>query len=283
MSVLIIGETIIDIERIVRGRTTLEQPLPEYGSWETIKEINTRGGSSNIAKHVNILSRDSSASVILGCEQFGIDITKKERWFDENGKKLIKCNSSFTSNANTEYALKLIQSEIFYDDIETVIIIDMERRIFNKKIADFILSTGKQIFVDVQGKFGQQIDYSIWEGAILFPNRNEEKASQLSYTGQKVYAKDGANGVYLFDNNEMRRTPLHIEGIDVTKFGYSISDTTGAGDAFIAAMSVLKNPYAANRYAAFCITDQAHKIEEDDFIDAFEEFERKVLENEITS
>lgn len=270
--ILLIGDIINDVETIIRRRASFEKPEPEHGSWEIVSSKKKPGGVLNVGRHLSNLEADY---YLFPVHEYFYD-TVKERFFDENGKKLFKMNKNSSIDCSFDEYHDFIKEEIS-DEYNKIVIVDMERKAVTNEVAKMVMSSGKQVFVDIQKRFAvEKIDFSPWNGATIFPNSTELNGVRYNYVGS-IYSKLGQSGVEFY--NWTTNTDVFEEGIKLSDFGYEVFDTVGAGDAFLAAIVAGKTLEFANRYAAFSITKQASQLynNKNQYMEEFDAFERKVL------
>lgn len=273
--ILVLGETIDDVNYVVKQRSSLEEPRPTYGSWELLEKQILPGGARNVYDQIVYLSmclNHESSVYHLDPFEFGIMHTQKIRYFTENHEKLLKVNS-YGSGAigshNSNIIVSRIEHELDYCDV--VIAVDMEGRFFNDDVIETLVKSNKSLFVDVQRTY-RSIDYSKWKHATVFMNFHEMYNSSGQNDGTTVF-KNGEHGFQVVDRNG--KLTAFEDGIDIKSLGYKVVDTTGAGDALLAAYVVFNDTARANRWAAYNVTKPfTQRPDWNEFL----EFERKINE-----
>lgn len=265
--VLLIGDAILDI--YIHGNTvglSPDVPVPEM---EEKKSSIFFGGNGLVASHILELGGNLTFITVLGDDEdtkyysswvhpklkkiFLIDPTRKttvkRRWYD-NGKKLLQVNkvdNHFVNSDLEKKIIKLVESNAPKGDI--IVVMDPQHGVLTKKLIKNIIAISKKykkpLYVDVQ-VFHRPSNHHWYKGAdTMFLNQDEARAVYPKFDFKEpeqslrtirrklklnnVVVKLGTRGsVALFGSQFIKTKPYKVKAVDVC----------GAGDAFLAAMSL---------------------------------------------
>ena len=260
--ILVIGDLMLD--RYIWGnveRISPEAPVPVV---EVVKESVNLGGASNVANNISALDGHAYIIGVVGKDNKAklMEDLLKERNItpllieDENrpttekirvlavSQQLLRIdreNKEKLSPDAEERILEKIKSVI--DEIDAVIVSDYGKGVITKKVMDYLVSTGKMVFVDPKPS-----NFKLYKHiTIMTPNKKEAyesinapRETPLVEVGKEIMKRLeidkllitlGAEGMALFLGNEITKISTKAK---------KVFDVTGAGDTVIATLAMAK-------------------------------------------
>jgi len=237
MKILVIGEACRDVFNYgVCERLCPEAPVPVFNSIRT-----TENGGMAVNVQKNLLSLGVEAQLLTN--RNWKDITKT-RFIDHRANHMfmrLDCNDAQYGRAKVK--------QIEYDDYDAIIISDYNKGFLSEDDIRYIASNHKLVFLDTKKLLGN------WCNDIKFIKINnyeyEKTAHKLSARiRKKMIITLGADGA---KHNDIIYPVSKVE----------IKDVSGAGDTFIAALTVkyteTKNIAKSITYANVCATKVVQK------------------------
>ena len=263
--VLLIGDAILDV--YIYGNTiglSPDAPSPEVEEKESRVYF---GGNGLIASHILELDGNLTFITVVGAdedakyyEKFAhpnlkkilvVDPTRKttvkRRWYDGK-KKLLQVNkvdNHYLDSDLEKKIIKLVESHI--KNVDRIVVMDPQHGMLTKNLIKNIVALSKKhrkpLYVDVQ-VFHRKSNHYLYKGADVFllneneaksvspkfkPDRNSLEVIARKLKSREIIVKLGEKGSIALINGEVIRTPVpKVKDIDVC----------GAGDAFLAALSL---------------------------------------------
>lgn len=209
MKIGLIGDHISDV--YIYGDMTRFSPESPIPIFDMVKEEHRPGGASNV--FANLRSMDADVNYYTNSVKFST-----KRRFVCGGHILFRVDhEEYTISEQTEY--------VFDDDVKTVILSDYNKGVLHhsKEIVNNLKKAG--MFVIVDGKK----PISSYEGADIIKMNESEYDVYNEPTDSTLVVTMGARGVKIIKG----LITTEIPGNEV-----AVSDVTGAGDVFLAAMAV---------------------------------------------
>lgn len=262
---MLIGDSILDVYTYgnIVG-IALDAPVPEI---EERKSKVFFGGNGLVAKNILELGGELTFISVLGADDdakyydsfihpklkkiFLVDDTRKttvkRRWFG-NGKKLLQVNKVDNHPISANLEKKIIRAvENTIKKIDVIAVMDPQHGLLTgsliKRIVTLSNKYKKPLYIDSQISH-RKSNHHLYKGAdTMFLNQKEAKAVYPHFRNSKhsllaikkklklknVVVKLGDQGsIALFGGQNIRTKPYKVKSVDVC----------GAGDAFLAAMSL---------------------------------------------
>ncbi len=260
--ILVIGDLMLD--RYIWGnveRISPEAPVPVV---EVTKESVTLGGASNVANNISALDGHAYIIGVVGKDNKAKLMEKllKEKNItpllveDENrpttekirilavSQQLLRIDRENKDKLSKDTEQKILEKiKSIIDDIDAVIVSDYGKGVITKSVMDYLISTGKMVFVDPKPS-----NFRLYKHiTIMTPNKKEAyesinapKETPLIEVGKEIMRQLeidkllitlGAEGMALFLGNEVTKISTKAK---------KVFDVTGAGDTVIATLTMAK-------------------------------------------
>ena len=260
--ILVVGDLILDkylwgdVERI-----SPEAPVPIVDIKEEILKL---GGACNVAWNISTLEADVYIVGVIGNDENGkilksmlkenniksLIITDPDRPTIEKtrvlavSQQLLRIDRESKKKLDKNLIDKLISNiNDVINLIDGVIVSDYGKGVITKELMDYLLSTGKPIFVDPKPE-----NFQLYKNiTIMTPNRkeaykclNKHKDYPLEKVGKEIMEKLnigqllitlGSEGMALFEGERITKIPAKAR---------KVFDVTGAGDTVISVLTLAK-------------------------------------------
>ncbi len=260
--ILVVGDLILDkylwgeVERI-----SPEAPVPVVDIKEEILKL---GGACNVAWNISKLDGEVYIAGVIGGDENGrilknmleknnikplvvVDIerpTIEKTRIMAVSQQLLRIDRESRKRIDDKIINNLIQSiDQIINSIDGIIISDYGKGVITKKLMDYILATGKYVFVDPKPE-----NFKLYKNiTIMTPNKKEayqcikrDKDYPLEKVGKEIMERLGINqllitlgseGMALFENESITKIPAKAR---------KVFDVTGAGDTVISVLTLAK-------------------------------------------
>jgi len=261
-NILVIGDLILDkylwgeVERI-----SPEAPVPIVDVKEEILKL---GGACNVAWNISKLDGKVYIAGVIGNDENGkilknmleehnikpLVIVDKTRPTTEKtrvlavSQQLLRIDRENRKNISKDIIQNIILNiDSVIDKIDGIIVSDYGKGVITKEIMDYVISTGKPVFVDPKPE-----NFHLYKNiTIMTPNRKEaykcvkkDRDYPLDKVGFEIMEKLnmkqllitlGAEGMALFEDDKVVRIPAKAR---------KVFDVTGAGDTVISVLTLSK-------------------------------------------